>query len=60
MVYKNNKSFFVRPQIIKLRNLGKTYSEIVSMINCVNGDQYQTSETVKDTNGKKINIFPLS
>jgi len=60
MVYKNNKSFFVRPQIIKLRNLGKTYSEIVSMINCVNGDQYQTSETVKDMNGKKINIFLLS
>ena len=39
MVPRNNKSVFVKPQIVKLKNLGKTYSEIVSKINSINEDQ---------------------
>ena len=46
MVPRNNKSVFVKPQIVKLKNLGKSYSEIVSKINSINGDHHQISESV--------------
>ena len=46
MVAKSNKIILVKPQIIKLKNKGKSYSEIVSNINGINGDHHQVSETV--------------
>ncbi len=46
MVASNKKIIFVKPQVIKLRNIGKKYSEIVSMINAVNGENHQITENV--------------
>jgi hypothetical protein len=55
MVARSNKSIFLREQVIKLRNLGKSYSYIVSTINHVNGEKHQITETVK-FNERFINI----
>ena len=57
MVARNIKIVFVKPQIIKLKNLGKSYSEIVSNINSINGDNYQVSETVHIWKLLKLNIL---
>ena len=49
MVTITKKVLFIRPQVIKLRFRGKSYSEITSIINNVNGNDHQITETVNNS-----------
>ena len=49
MVTSTKKVLFIRPQVIKLRFRGKSYSEITSIINNVNGNDHQITETVNNS-----------